>query len=731
MRHNSQNLSLLLAVCLAVLFAEAPGWAQAAATDAIVADQVPGLVVDDTAAEKEGTWTPSVHTRPFVNQGYVHASGPGHRIRFAISVPEAGAYQVFASYTANSNRTASVEVIVHAANGPQSIKIDQRQPPQGMLSFHRLGEFEFDPQKPASVEISTDKTQGVVISDAVWVADPAQWALAQETFKAQIAASTKRKPATKTAKAEKKPVVAPPQAPEYVPVAPARDVQQLTSSDVDQAIAALLAAVEKDAAKPAQHATPLTDAELASDEEFLRRVSLDLTGRQPSPEMLERFAADGSGERRAQAINHLLASPHFGENWANYWSDVMAYRQQEPQLTFHDYRTFKAWLASELNSNVRWDQIVYQLLTPLGKVGENPAATFIAFHQADSHRLAGETSRVFLGMKIACAECHDHPFVDMPQETFHGMAAFFTRTEAKIPWNDSDEIQLVSKTKGEHAIPGKKGEMPPTALDGETLELGIEDIQRRATLARWVVSPDNSLFAKAYVNRVWARLMGRGFCEPVDDLGDLADVVAPELHDRLADHFVATGYDVKDLFQLITSTKAYQRRLSTDSTPQVPFAAPVAKPLRGDEVFDSLVMAIALPNVRPEPQKATSAVRFPVPPKSTRDLVNHAYGYDPSFADAIVTRSMKQAMFMMNNEQIQQQVNAKADSGTMLAQLLQQEKDNSTVIVKLYRNVLGRHPSEREQELLLKHLESVDDRGVAFEDVLWSLLNSAEFITRH
>src|SRR5690606_37015697 len=175
-----------------------------------------------------------------------------------------------------------------------------------------------------------------------------------------------------------------------------------------------------------------------------------------------------------------------------------------------------------------------------------------------------------------------------------------------------------------------------------------------------------------------------------------------------------------------------QRTLSMpESEPQeTPFVAAQTKRLRGDEVFDSLRAAIELPNITPPQEKASGATRFPPPPKSTRDLVNEAFGYDPSFPDAWLSRTMNQAMFMMNNVQLQKQITASPGADTMLSRLLAEEPDDKNAIRTLYQRVLARAPSQRETEILLKHIQSVDDRGQAFEDVLWSLLNTAEFTTR-
>jgi hypothetical protein len=676
-----------------------------------------GVVVDDTEAHFEGAWKSSTHVGPYVASGYQHdenAAKGEKSARFNATLPADGEYHVLLSYTTGGSRATNVPITVETADGPKTATLNQRQAPP-LAGFALVGVYRFSANQEAVVTISNIDTDGHVIVDA------AQFVTANE-FQ-QLEQEAKQKKPAKVAAKKKEEEAAPPEEPAPVFTRkPVEGLPQLTAAQLDTMLAL-----------PAQ--------DTIDEETFLRRVTQDIAGRQPTVDELETFLADASADKRTAAIERLLTSPDYGRNWGNYWSDVVGSRQQEPELTFHDYGPFKGWLAEQLNSGRGWDEITFHMLTAKGKVGQNPAGTFIAFHQADPARLAGETSRVFLSVKIHCAECHDHPFVDMPTETFHGMAAFFVRAQAKIPWNDSSEIELVSKPKGEHKVPGQKEDMKPIALrgmdGGAEYDLGLADMPRRAALATWLVDPHNPFFARSYVNRIWARLMGHGFYEPVDDLGETGgSPVLPKVHDALAAHFVATGFDHKELVRVITNTAAYQRPLApseegSESAEPAPFAMAKTKMLRGDEVFDSLVTAIGLPNVQPEKTKPTDAVRFPIPPKSTRDLVNEAFGYDPSFEDDLLVRSMKQAMFLMNNTQLQKQIDARPESDTHLAKLLTAESDNERAVVKLYRGVLGRSPTEKEQQLLLGHIHKVNDRGAAFEDILWSLLNSAEFTTRH
>lgn len=473
------------------------------------------------------------------------------------------------------------------------------------------------------------------------------------------------------------------------------------------------------------------------DEQFLRRVFIDVIGRQPTPAERQQYLKDSASVRRDKLIERLLASPEFGQNWANYWSDTISFHVPPPELTFLNYDNFKGWLAGKFNQDESWDAIVREILSASGKLKDNPAATFVGFHQGRPAKLAAETARVFLGLQLQCAECHDHKFDHWKREEFHGLAAFFARTECKLPWNSADNAVVKDRGKGEYTMPPafdprKKGTtMRPVFLTGDKLDDGKPDSERRQKLAQMLTRPDSPWLSKAYVNRVWARLMGRGFFDPVDNMADYQQHLFPEVHEALAGHFTATGFHSKDLYRLILSSAAYQRQLPLGKKlGEKPAVVQTPRKLSGDEVFASLVRAIELPNVTPPPPKKKAGVRFPPPPKSTRDLVYERFAYDPSLCPEEVSRNMNQAMFLMNNNEILAQVKAKPGSDTRLADLLAEETDNRKAVERLWERVLARQPSEREIKIALDHVAEIGDRGPAFEDLLWSLLNSAEFTTR-
>lgn len=496
----------------------------------------------------------------------------------------------------------------------------------------------------------------------------------------------------------------------------------LSSAAVDALVAAQ---------KPAAPTTPPTD------EQFLRRVSFDLIGRPPTLAEREQFLSDASPQKHHDLIERLLASSEFGSNWADYWRDTIAFHIPPPELTYLNYGPLERWLAEKLNTGAPWDAVVRELITATGKIDEQPAATFIGYHEADATNLAGETSRIFLGQQIGCAQCHDHPFDSWKRTQFHELAAFFARTKVKLSQNDGGGTLVSSADKGEYLLPdmenplNKGTPLKPSALDGKLPKVGKSDAERRAQLAAWVTSRENPWFALAYTNRIWARLMGRGFYEPVDDLGESRPQAWASVHQALAAHFSASGFDVKDLFRLVTLSESYRQGLQTpvlEASASSLAEAPLR--LRGDEIFAALTVGIELPNVTPEAVKPTAAIRFPPPPKSTRDLVFEAFAADPSLTSSDAPRTIGQALWMMNNEQLQAQLSGAPGSGTMLAKLLEEQKDDKRLCEQLFERVLARAATADEVRIALEHVATQGDRRAAFEDLLWGLVNSAEFSTR-
>ena len=716
MKRLMRVIALTLLAALISAIAPSDLWAN----NQLDTSKLPGILLDDQEAKKTGTWHDSTHFKPYVGQGYIHSgqtsdptSKESKSVLFETELPASGYYSVYLSYNSTSSRAAAVPISIKHIDGIEEIRLDQRKEPEGPASFHLLGEFSFSADQKLEVTIGNESAKGIVIIDALLIVSKEEQEQLAKFKPVAIAANAVKKPAVK-----KKPASVLEKAPAFVRAELSESDQvSFTSNQLDQLI-------EKEAR--VEKTTDLID-----DEQFLRRATLDVIGRLPSEEETMQFAQDDSPDKRSKLIDRLLDSPNYGTNWANYWSDVFSYRIPQPQLTFLNYDTPKQWIAEELNAGQGWDAIAYQILTGSGKVADEPAAFFVGFHQADTSRLASETTRVFLGTQIECAECHDHPFVDIPQERFHQMAAFFVRTKAELPWNDSNQIEVSSKTSGEHKMPESGKEMMPAVFEGDELAKGISDIDRRTNLSRWITARDNKMFAKAFVNRVWDRLMDEALCDPIDDISDESGYSSfPELHNAVGDYFISVDYDAKALIRLMMNTKTYQRDLNRDGAALGLLSAATPKKLRGDEIFDSLAVSIQLQNVKGEPGKASETVRFPPPPKSTRDLINEAFGYDPSLGKDFRPQTMQQAMYLMNNKQLQAEVNAKKDSETKLAEILKNSKDDNQAIERLFVNILARQPTESDMRISLDFIASTENRNEAFEDLLWSLLNSAEFTTR-
>ncbi|GIX05168.1 MAG: hypothetical protein KatS3mg114_1037 [Planctomycetaceae bacterium] len=472
------------------------------------------------------------------------------------------------------------------------------------------------------------------------------------------------------------------------------------------------------------------------DATFLRRITFDLLGRPPTAEEFEAFIATSTPDKDTRLIERLLADPAFGMHWANYWSDVISFRVPPPELTYLDYRPFKRWLAEQLNRDRPWDEIVQAILAASGKVKHHPAVTFVAYHGGHPQRLATETARIFLSVQIGCAQCHDHPFDEWKRPQFHELAAYFARTRVKFPWNDGTETLVSDAGRGEYHMPdavdpAKPGqEMIPTFLTGEASALGLSDLERRRELARQITHPENRWFARAWINRIWAQLFGRGFYEPVDDFGLAVTPVHEDILQALSHEFVASNFDVKGILRLITSTPAYRQR-SQETVPTALMAL-VPKPtkLTGDQLFAALQTALELPNLTPPPIKPTPEMRFPPPPQSTRDLIAEGFNYDPSLKRQEIARNLPQAMLLMNFSQLHHALQTSPGSNTCISRLVQNHRHDPELIEVLFIRLLSRLPSPEESQTALQMYAKIGNREVATEDLVWSLINSTEFLTR-
>ena len=337
-------------------------------------------------------------------------------------------------------------------------------------------------------------------------------------------------------------------------------------------------------------------AELADDAEFVRRIHLDLHGTVPTLEQVKRFLTDTTPDKRAQLIDALLADARYGQYLADLWQGYLISPLADDQNKRAE--RFSRWLAEQFNTR-RWDQIVTELITATGKMEDNPAVTYLIEGRLPRAvpDLTDLTTRHFLGIRLNCAQCHDHPFVKWKQEEFWGMAAFFTQIQtpkrAKQVYEKGvvDDATLTLATLRDAGMLDGFLPRPPTFLGGKELSPAAKTTTHRTALAQWLTAPENPYFARATVNRTWWRLMGRAIVQPVDDMHEANAPIHPELLNLLARRFAESGFDLKILTRAIVSSRAYQRTSqsgeSADSQAAL-FGRMAIKVLSAGQLHDSL-----------------------------------------------------------------------------------------------------------------------------------------------
>jgi hypothetical protein len=488
-------------------------------------------------------------------------------------------------------------------------------------------------------------------------------------------------------------------------------------------------------------ASGIQPTERTTDEEFLRRVTLDLTGKLPTPTEVTAFVADQDPRKRARVIDRLLESDAYASHWAHYWRDVIAARVAERRgLALQ--RSFEKWMTEQLKSNQGWDQIVRAMLTADGSCrfdddGQHGAAFFLASHMgADAaNAQAAETARIFLGIQIQCAQCHDHPSDQWKRVQFHELAGYFARLRER-PIREEKKLvglQLISAPRGEHQMPDKEDPKKsyttyPRFLDGKWASKDRPDLERRRDLARAITDPGNYWFSGAYVNRIWGELLGQSFYQPVDDMGPNKEAVFGPVLVRLASSFRATHYDVKALYRAILNSQTYQRKLRSGegADGHLHFAAAYPTRLPAESLWASLTNALG--HLGPPPAMQARLKGRPFAMFGLEGLFKTEFSFDPSARADEIEGSIPQALLLMNNPAIQNRMSARGD--TALARILKENPDDDKAIAAVYLQVLARKPTDRELARCRDYIAKVGNRPEAFEDLLWTLVNSTEFQTK-
>lgn len=462
------------------------------------------------------------------------------------------------------------------------------------------------------------------------------------------------------------------------------------------------------------HTRNVTPAALTTDAEFLRRVTLDLTGVIPEIGEARVFLADTRADKRTRHIDQLLQRPRHAAHLANVWRDVLLPRAVSESAA----AGFERWLQSQFAANVPYDVQAREVLLARGQLGVSPPTMYYAALQSKPSELAASSSRVFLGLQIRCAECHDHPFTDWKQNDFWGLAAFFARVTGP-----GGGVGLEDAPTGEVQNPKTMETVVPVLLDGT--HPATDDSPRRMVFANWVTAPDNPYFARAAVNRAWSILFGRGLVDPVDDFGEHNPPTHPAVLDLLAADFREHGCDLRRTLQIIAGSRAYQ--LSSvaadgDASPLDAYAVMPVRSLSAEQIYDCLVQAAGRRDPRDRMDSTIIAER-------TAFL---AQIEAPTRQATEFQGGIPQSLVLLNGPLVARLTDP--SSGDRIAALIDSPfLDDAARIDTLYLAALTRTPDETERQAALDWIRADHrrDPGQALGDLLWALFNSSEFILNH
>jgi hypothetical protein len=466
----------------------------------------------------------------------------------------------------------------------------------------------------------------------------------------------------------------------------------------------------------------------STDADFLRRVYLDVIGVPPTPEEARAFLWDRDPKRRETLIDALLARPEYVDFWTLKWADIL--RASRGPLSEKGMYAFHRWIRQSVADNRPWDRMTRDLLLARGSPFDQGAANYFRVARRPEE-LAETTSQVFLGVRIQCARCHNHPYERWTQNQYYEMAAFFARVRSKRGEKaEENEVYLASDGEVNHPKTGAR--VLPTALDAAPLPESYAG-DRREALARWLTSAENPFFARSLVNRVWRHFMGRGLVEPVDDLRATNPPSNEALFDWLAGEFVRSGFDVKHLIRLICRSETYQR--SSQPTPNnarddryyshFPFKRLGAEPL-----LDALAAATGVPEKFDGFPLGTRAAQLPDSgvPSYFLELFGRPARQIACECERVSEPNVAQVLHLMNNAGLNQRI--AADSGRV-ARLIAADRPPAAIADELYLAALSRFPTPGERKVAVTALTGAAERRRAAEDLLWALLNSKEFLFNH
>lgn len=470
----------------------------------------------------------------------------------------------------------------------------------------------------------------------------------------------------------------------------------------------------------------------ASDAEFLRRAYLDAAGILPTPDETAAFLADSTPDKRAKLVEGLLARAEFTDYWAYKLSDVLLVSSRK--LPTRGMWAFYNWIRQSVAENKGWDRFAREVLTASGSTLTNGAANYYVLHK-DPIDATETTTQAFLGMSLTCARCHNHPLEKWTLNDYYGMANLFARVRLKNG-ELAGETQVFAADSGDVNHLVTAAPMPPRPLDGVPMDLD-DPADRRVHLANWMTAPENPYFARAFVNRVWRALMGRGLVEAEDDLRLTNPPSNEELLAAVSQEFVKSGFDLRHLVRTIMSSAAYQRSsvpVAGNAQDQKFYSTYISRRLPAEVMLDAISQVAGVPTEFPGYPRGTRALQLPDSQVNSEFL--SAFGRPQRVQTCSCERqeepSVAQALHLSNGSTINGKLRA---AGSVAEKLAAEKLTNEALLDRIYLRALSRKPAGKERERVLAAMRDFPAEGAgrreAIEDLLSAMLTTKEFLFNH
>ena len=488
----------------------------------------------------------------------------------------------------------------------------------------------------------------------------------------------------------------------------------------------------------------IVPSDLATDEQFLRRVSLDITGTLPTPEKVKSFLADQDPNKRDKVIDALLETPEYSYFFANRWADILRVKRgnqnNNPGRAFATF-AFHGWIRESIAQDKPYDQFARDILAAIGDETKAPPTMWYRDLQKPE-QFVDDACQLFLGVRMACAQCHHHPYEKWSQDDYWSMAAFFAQVGRKVVavpgvnQQGQQGARQVIFNKGNGNVINTRTQKPAAikALDGEALVMDAgEDPRQR--LVDWMVDAKNPFFARAAANRYWAHFFGKGIVDPLDDMRVTNPPSNPELLDALAKELVDSKFSLKHLIRVITRSRTYQLASEPNDSnkhDKKSYARYYPRRLSAEVLYDAVSQVTgspaAFPGLPTDKFAPTRAIMLPDEGFQSYflDVFGRPQRISACECERVSEANLAQALHLLNSQEIQ---NKLTRTGGRAEQMAKDKRADAEKINELFQWAFGRLPTEDQRALALANIEhNAKDKRIAYENIIWALINTKEFI---